>query len=321
MTSYEIARIMAARQVQDNRQGIPCFIGSKPALDQGDLERADVAIIGVPFFSLQAGYENDVAPRKVRIAGLNYPGTYIPELDIDPADALDVVDYGDVDFPFGDMAAATAAVEAVVGEVLDAGCLPITIGGNAPAASFGVVNAIARRTQGKIGVISLDGHTDTEPDYGDEPNVSNWLRSAYLSIGGLSAPNHVQIGMRGMNNRREDMAFFRERGMRTIMAREANEMGSRRLADEAVRHAGSATEKVWLAIDLDVLDSSETPDWDFPDPYGIKAADILETAYAAGRSGKLCGISLMMLGGSAYSVQRLAVWIVLYGLAGVAQAG
>ena len=121
-----------------------------------------------------------------------------------------------------------------------------------------------------------------------------------------------------MNNRRQDMAFFRERGMRTIMAPEVAELGSRRLAQEAVRLAGDGAERVWLAVDLDVLDASATPDWDWPDPYGVKASDILETAFAAGRSGKLCGISLMMIGGTVASVQRVANWIVLYGLAGLA---
>src|SRR5262249_828635 len=129
-----------------------------------------------------------------------------------------------------------------------------------------------------------------------------------------------QIGMRGMNNRRADMAFFRERDMRTIMAPEVRELGSQGLAAEAVRHAANGTDKIWLAIDMDVLDNSQTPDWDWPDPYGVVASDILETAFAAGKSGKLCGISLMMIGGTVHSVQRLAVWIILYGLAGVAAA-
>ena len=71
---------------------------------------------------------------------------------------------------------------------------------------------------------------------------------------------------------------------------------------------------------MDVLDNADTPDWEWPDPYGVHAADILETALAAGQSGKLCGISLMMIGGVVPSVQRLAVWIILYGLAGHALA-
>lgn len=320
MPSFEFIRSTAAREVPLNRQGIPCFPGARPARTAADLRGADVAIVGVPFVSPLVGYENDVAPRKVRMAGLTYEGSYIAELDVDPAESLRMVDYGDVDFPFGDTAAAMAAVETTVGEILDAGCLPVTIGGNAPAASYAVVKAIAGRSGGPLGVISFDGHTDTAAEDGDEPNSSNWVRAAYLQIPWLSATNHVQIGMRGMNNPRANMAFYRDRQMRTIMAREARALGSRRLAEEAVRHAANGTDRFWLAVDLDVMDCTETPDWDWPDPYGVVAGDVLETAYEAGRSGKLCGISLMMIGGAVASVQRLALWIVLYGLAGYAHA-
>ena len=89
-----------------------------------------MAIVGIPFVSPLIGYENDIAPRKVRIVGLTYWSTYVPELDIDPAESLAIVDWGDVDFPFGDTGAAVSAVETVVGEVLEAGCLPVTIGGS-----------------------------------------------------------------------------------------------------------------------------------------------------------------------------------------------
>jgi arginase family enzyme len=320
MTSFETSLRIAQKLGELNRQGVPCFLGSTAAHGPQDLQGADVAIVGVPFVSPLIGYENDVAPRKVRIAGLFYAGSYIPELDVDPAESLTIVDYGDVDFPFGDTAVASTAAEAAVGEVLAAGCLPVTIGGNAPASSFAVAKALAAHDASPIGVISFDGHTDTAADWGDEPNSSNWVRASYLALDALRPENHVQIGMRGMNNRREDMAFFRERNMRTIMAPEVHELGSKRLAAEVVAHATAGVDRLWLAVDLDVLDNADTPDWEWPDPYGVRAADVLETAYAAGRSGKLCGISLMMIGGTVYSVQRLALWIILYGLAGLAES-
>ena len=320
MTSFEISYRVAQSIGEFNRQGVPVFLGSTAAHGLDDLQGADVAIIGVPFVSPLIGYENDVAPRKVRIAGLSYTGSYISELDVDPAESLKIVDYGDVDFPFGDTAAASAAVEATVGEVLAAGCIPVTIGGNAPASSFAVVRALADHSSSPIGVISFDGHTDTAADWGDEPNSSNWVRASYRALDTLRPGNHVQIGMRGMNNRREDMAFFHENGMRMIMAPEVHAMGSKRLAEEAVQHATSGVDRLWLAVDMDVLDNADTPDWEWPDPYGVRASDILETAVAAGRSGKLCGISLMMIGGNVNSVQRMAVWTVLYGLAGCALA-
>src|SRR3954467_13743056 len=60
-----------------NRQGIPSCPGAQPMNSVQDLHGADVAVLGVPFVSPLIGYENDVAPRKVRAAGQNYMGTYI----------------------------------------------------------------------------------------------------------------------------------------------------------------------------------------------------------------------------------------------------
>ena len=320
MTSFELSLGIAERTGNLNRQGVPCFLGSQAAGSAADLAGADVAIVGVPFVSPLIGFENDLAPRKVRIAGLTYISSYVPELEIDPGAELKIVDYGDVDFPFGDTHAANDAVQAAISEVVGAGALPVTIGGNAPASSFAVVNGITSQRPGRVGVISFDGHCDTAPDWGTDPNSSNWVLAAYEANPALSRANHVQIGLRGMNNRPVDMAYFRDNGMRTIMAREARAMGSLALAETAVSHAVAGVDHLWLAVDLDVLDSSNTPDWDWPDPYGLVAGDILETAYLAGKSGKLCGVSLMMIGGTIASVQRIAVWIILYALAGYAEA-
>src|SRR5919107_1565400 len=121
VTSFELSLGIAQRTHQLNRQGVPVFMGSQPLQKMADLEGADVAIVGIPYVSPLLGYENDIAPRKVRIAGLTYWSTYVPELDIDPAESLAIVDCGDVDFPFGDTGAAVSAVETVVGEVLEAG--------------------------------------------------------------------------------------------------------------------------------------------------------------------------------------------------------
>jgi arginase family enzyme len=251
-------------------------------------------------------YENDVAPRKVRIVGIAYEDSYVAELDLDPAETLRIVGLGDADLPFGDTPAAIGAVEATVGAI-------------APASSYAVAQALAPRVVGAVGVISFDGNTDSSPDYGDQPNSSHWVRAAYLSIPQPSPTNHVQIGMRGMNNPR-NMDFYRDRGMRTTREPEARELGSKRLAAEAVATASAGIERSWIAVDLDVLDSAQTPEWDWPDPYGVLASDILETAFAVGRSGKLSGVSLMMVAGSVRSVQRFAVWTVMYALVGVAAA-
>lgn len=319
MPKVEFGSPATLRSWTPNRQGYPCFLGMQPATSPADLQGADVAVLGVPFISSLVGQDNDIAPRNVRIAGLKYGGTHLPELAVDPMASLHGVDYGDVDLRLGDMKGNLATVESAVAELVEAGCLPITIGGNAPCSSYSVIKAISRSHAGPIGVINLDGHCDTRP--GDaEPNSSNWVRAMYQDVHGIRPENHVQIGIRGMNNPRESYDFFAEQGIRVISGLEASRMGSQRLAEEAVSHAVTGTTGIWFAIDFDVLDPSALPDWEEPDPVGLSAVDMLLTAYEAGRSGKLLGISLMMINGNKESIHHMAVWTVLYALAGVAQA-
>ncbi len=319
MPRVEFGGPAATRAWTPNRQGYPCFLGTRPAASAADLGGADAAVLGVPYVSGLVGQDNDLAPRNVRIAGLKYGGTYLPEFDLDPMERLRVLDLGDVDLPLGNMEASLAAVERAVAEVVEAGCLPITIGGNAPCASYAVIKAISARAQGPLGLVNLDCHCDTRP--GDSgPNSSNWVLAMYEAFAGVRAQNHIQIGLRGPANLPDRVRFYKERNIRVVSGPEAMRLGSIRLAEEAVAHAGDGASGIWFAVDYDVCDPSALPDWDEPDPLGLSAADVLMCAYAAGRSGKLAGVSLMMINGQKDSIHRLAIWTVLYALAGAAAA-
>jgi agmatinase len=309
------------REFVPNRQGIPCFLGSTPAYTTTDLGGADLCVLGIPYVSPIVGFENDLAPRNVRIAGLRYGSTFLPEFGLDPMATLKVVDWGDVELPFGDLKRSLGLVEEAVEKILDAGALPITLGGNAPCAGYSVAKALVERWPNQLGVVSLDGHCDTSPEQGEEPNSSNWVRSMYLTIPNMRLQNHVQAGIRGMNNARDRVAFYTDRHMRVITAWEAMKMGPERFAEEAVTHAANGVAKIWLAIDMDVFDISATPDWILPDPMGLTTRDVLTTAYAAGRTGKLAGISIMMVAGLKESVHWMVLFTVMYALAGLAEAG
>lgn len=319
MPRVEFGGPAATRAWTPNRQGYPCFPGTRPAADVAAIRGGDAAVLGIPYVSGLVGQDNDLAPRNIRIAGLRYGGTYLPELDLDPMAHLAVFDLGDVDLPLGNMDASLTAVERAVADVIDAGCLPITIGGNAPCASYAVIKAIAARAPGSLGLVNLDCHCDTRP--GDaSPNSSNWVLAMYDTFGGVRAENHIQIGLRGPANLADRVQFYRDRNIRIVTGLQAMQLGSARLAEEAVAHAGKGTGGIWFAVDYDVCDPSALPDWDEPDPLGLSAADVLLCAYAAGRSGKLVGVSLMMINGQKDSIHRLAVWTVLYALAGIAEA-
>ena len=166
-------------------------LGGFEIRDEVEIVRgAHVAVLGVPFLSSLVGQDNDVAPRNVRISGLKYAGTFLPELGIDPMKRLRGVDYGDVDLRLGDMAGSLSAVETAVGEMVDAGCLPVTIGGNAPADSY-------LRSDRIIDAAKSSGADAIHPGYGflaENEEFAEACRQAGLTFIGPTAEAIALMG-------------------------------------------------------------------------------------------------------------------------------
>jgi agmatinase len=81
----------------------------------------------------------------------------VQDFDIDLTEVLNIVDYGDAEIDpeasvvatVSNILAAKAAVEKKVGEVIDAGAIPIVIGQNSPCGSYAIGKAIADRASGR----------------------------------------------------------------------------------------------------------------------------------------------------------------------------
>ena len=74
-------------------------------------------------------YDTFLSPSTFRQNSLVHHG-YLPELDLDVFEHLRLVDYGNADVVH-DMKQTLANVEKRVKEIIDAGCIPVTMGGNA----------------------------------------------------------------------------------------------------------------------------------------------------------------------------------------------
>ena len=69
---------------------------------------------------------------------------YLPELDLDVFERLKLVDYGNVDV-VQDMKQTLLNVEIRVKDIIDARCIPVTIGGDAGPSTYPVLRAVAER--------------------------------------------------------------------------------------------------------------------------------------------------------------------------------
>ena len=296
----------------------PTFLGVPPARTPADLEGAGAAIIGIPSASGEPPHAADLVPRHLRVASAKFRGGFLPEMDLDPLAALNVVDYGDVVVDPGDVSGSIERSRQTVAEVVAAGAIPITIGGNAPVAGYAPLRAVAEATDGPLGVINLDEYGDNLDEYlGERMHGSTWVARA-LELSGVDAGRWVQVGMRGPGNVRDQFRWFRERGATLFTSREYGLFGTQQIVREAIDAASEGAAATFLAIDWSVIDSSSAPDWVYPDPLGLTSNDILHLSFEVGRSmTPLAGYALMSLPAWSRPPLWLASWSILYVLAGI----
>ncbi len=265
----------------------PTFLAVPRCTTPEELNGVDVAIIGTPYQGVAPvarKYNNTVLiPIELRQYSVKYGG-YLPELDCDVFAKLRIVDYGDV--PVGmrmDLEEALAMVMERVGEVLAAGAIPIVIGGSDILPCLGTAMAVSAQAHGDIGTLSLDAHGDNLPGHlGARYSGATWV-ARMLELEHVSPGQHVQLGMRGPRNFRDQLRWFAESGSRLYTMREVRERGMAAVTEEALRFAHRDTEGVILTIDFDVLDIGCAPGLD--EPYGLTVPELLHFMYETGKSG------------------------------------
>ena len=118
----------------------------------------DVAIVGAPTDDLVSDRPGTrFGPRAIR--GASCPSGPHLEAGVDAFEVLRVVDFGDAAVLPAEPVKSHEAIEALVGQVVDAGALPVILGGDHSIAEPDI-RAIARR-RGPVGLIHFDTHTDT----------------------------------------------------------------------------------------------------------------------------------------------------------------
>lgn len=250
--------------------GLSTFAGLPYTEDPAELTGARAVIVGAPFDSLvtdQPGARN--GPRAIRAAGLAAgPGV---DHGVDALSDLGVVDFGDAAVRPHDPEGSHAAIEELVGTVLDAGAIPLVLGGD-HSITEPEVRACAER-HGPLGLIHFDTHTDTAEElYGKKLSHGTVMRT--LVDGGLVDGNrYAQIGLRGYWPEEEEFAWQRERGIVHFTMGDILRDGLAPVLVAAVAAVGEGP--AFVTVDVDVLDPAVAPGTGTPEPGGLSARELL----------------------------------------------
>jgi formiminoglutamase/agmatinase len=189
--------------------------------------------------------------------------------------AVEVVDFGDIALSYYDTDRTVAETYRAVRTALEAGYLPIAVGGD-HGVTYPCMMALHDTCEGSIGFIQLDAHFDLL-DYSDRQgrySGSSGTRRS-LELPRLSGPNVVQVGVRGYTTV-DQYQIGQELGVRRISATRFGELGARAAAEQALAWAGDGTEAIYLTVDLDVLITGEAPGSGWPEPGGLTAQQVLD---------------------------------------------
>jgi agmatinase len=250
--------------------GLPSFGGVPYTERVEDLQGVDVAIVGAPTDDLASDLPGArLGPRAIRAAA----GWLGPHLDagIRPLDVLKIVDYGDAPVIPADPVVSHAAIERTVGEVVDAGAVPIVLGGDHSIAEPDI-RAVAERT-GPLGLVHFDAHTDTGREvYGVEISHGTPMYRL-VEQGHVDPRRYAQIGLRGYWPGEREFAWQRERGITSLFMHDVRELGIRTVVERALAVVGEGP--TFLTVDVDVLDPAFAPGTGTPEPGGMTSVDLL----------------------------------------------
>ena len=124
----------------------------------------------------------------------------------------------------------------------------------------------------ETGYIVFDAHYDLRDEYAD----TKLSHAAYLRrvIEKRGAENIIHIGARSFV--KEELAFKEEHEVRTITDRDIREGRGPKLVKDAI----STFDKIYLSVDLDVLDPAFAPGVGNPETMGITSREFFDMIYA-----------------------------------------
>jgi len=243
------------------------------------------------------------------------------DLGLEIFDWLEVVDFGDAHCPHGLTEVSHANIRRRVHTVASRGIVPVILGGD-HSITWPAATAVADvHGYGNVGIVHFDAHADTA-DIIDGNLASHGTPMRRLIESGAVAGTHfVQVGLRGYWPPRDTFEWMQEQGMTWHTMQEIWDRGFKEVMRQAVGEALAKAEKLYVSVDIDVLDPAHAPGTGTPEPGGITSADLLRMVRQLCHDHDVAGVDIVEVA-PAYDHAELTVnaahRVVFEALAGMA---
>lgn len=231
---------------------------------EADFDEADIIIFSAAYDKTTSfRHGADKAPEQIREAGWNFE-TFNLRTAVDLKD-FKFHDYGDLNVKNDSPYVMVEKVKNFTLKVLQKNKFPIMIGGE-HSVTAGAIQAFPD----DIAVVSLDAHMDFRDQYENEKfNHACVIRRVADHIG---AENVAVIGVRSAEKEEYDEA--KKQGLFFIDSFTIQDIGIEKALNQTLNHLKN--NKIYLTLDIDVLDPCFAPGTSTPEPFGLSSFDVLK---------------------------------------------
>lgn len=234
---------------------------------QKPFEKADYIVLGVPF-DVTSTYRTGArfGPNAIRQASLNIE-TYSLRTGLNVED-LRLHDLGDLHIST-DTEKTLERVALVIKDILEAGKTPVTIGGE-HTITLGVMKGLGDKAL-KTALVSFDAHLDLRDEFmGLNLSHTTFMRRINKAV---KPAKIIEVGTRAVC--KEELAYAKRAGIEFFTSQQVRNLGSEDVAKK-LREKLAKYEKIYLSIDMDVLDPAYAPAVQNPEPEGLEMHTLLD---------------------------------------------
>lgn len=235
-------------------------------------EDIDYAIVGIPF-DTGTTYRTGArfGPSAIRAASsIIKPYNYVQDVNV--AEILSGVDYGDVPVITGYIMDTYEEIEKTFTPLVEAGVVPIGLGGD-HSVTLGELRAIAK-VHGPVALVQFDSHTDTADSYFGKKYCHGTPFARALEEGLIDVEHSIQLGMRATFYTDHDVQDSKDLGFELLTSFEMHKMTTEEILDRIIKRVGD--KKAFLTFDIDFADPVYAPGTGTPEVGGFTSHQSLE---------------------------------------------
>lgn len=236
-----------------------------------ELEDVDVAVVGIPTddaVSFRSGAR--FGPEAIRSASVLLR-RYNPNLRVDVAERLSIVDWGDAPTVPGYTLESLERTRAAIEEISRAGVTTLCLGGD-HTVLLAELRALAA-VHGPLALIQLDSHHDLWDEYFGQKVFHGSIVRRAVEEGLIDPARSVQAGLRGSLYGPEDAAMPAQLGIDGITCEELLAMGPGTFSMRVRDRVGNAP--CFLSFDIDFVDPAFAPGTGTPEVGGPSSREAL----------------------------------------------